>query len=37
VKEGLAIENKLRDLMKNAKDAKERYTKIEGSSGPTYR
>jgi uncharacterized protein len=37
VKEGLVIENKLRDLMKNARDAKERYTKIEGSSGPTYR
>jgi len=36
VKEGLVIENKLRDLMKGAKDAKERYTKIEGSA-PTYR
>jgi hypothetical protein len=36
VKEGLVIENKLRELMRNARDAKERYTKIEGST-PTYR
>jgi len=36
VKEGLVIESKLKDLMKNAKDAKERYTKMEGST-PTYR
>lgn len=36
VKEGLALESKLKELMRSAKDAKERYTKIEGST-PTYR